>query len=117
MGRSRAEDPLVGAIVYAESRRQQLPTAFLNLRAWRDNRFWVDLRDKNTMPDATVSSVHRVYNSMLAKVSSDHFAAPLKAGRNATRDYECGSCQQWEWTNGTDSFLCCRKRYDDDFIS
>jgi len=50
--------------------RQQLPTAFYALRPWRHNRFWVDLREARTLPDATTLSVHRVYNSMLAKVSA-----------------------------------------------
>ena len=51
---STAEDPLVGALVYEESVRQQLPTAFYALRPWRHNRFWVDLREARTLPDATI---------------------------------------------------------------
>lgn len=49
-----AEDPLVGALVYEESVRQQLPTAFYALRPWRHSRFWVDLREARTLPDATI---------------------------------------------------------------
>ena len=100
-----AEDPLVGALVYEESVRQQLPTAFYALRPWRHSRFWVDLREARTLPDATIlgarsptprlsrlgpcvctfaaravpsiptyPQVHRVYNSMLAKVSAARFS-------------------------------------------
>ena len=54
---STAEDPLVGAVVYEESVKQQLPTVFYALRPWRHNRFWVDLREPSTLPDATTLSV------------------------------------------------------------
>ena len=107
---SRAEDPLVGSVVYEESRRQSLPTAFLSLKGWKHNKFWVDLRDMRTMPDASTASVHRVYNSMLAKMAADRFAAPLQAGRNATPGFDCGPCKRWQWVSGTASFLCCAKR-------
>jgi len=110
-----AEDPLVGALVYEESVRQQLPTAFYALRPWRHSRFWVDLREARTLPDATIlgarsptprlsrlgpcvctfaaravpsiptyPQVHRVYNSMLAKVAA-RFAPPAHNGANTSR--------------------------------
>ena len=122
--------------------RQQLPTAFYALRPWRHNRFWVDLREARTLPDATTLSVrarphpashasahacaplppeqsppsrpypqvHRVYNSMLAKVSAARFA--LRNGANASSyvQYDCGKCSEWGWQQGTSKFACCMKR-------
>jgi len=72
---STAEDPLVGALVYEESVRQQLPTAFYALRPWRHNRFWVDLREARTLPDATTLSVRARPHP--ASHASAHACAPL----------------------------------------
>ena len=72
---STAEDPLVGALVYEESVRQQLPTAFYALRPWRHNHFWVDLREARTLPDATTLSVRARPHP--ASHASAHACAPL----------------------------------------
>ena len=95
-----AEDPLVGALVYEESVRQQLPTAFYALRPWRHNRFWVDLREARTLPDATTLSVRARPHP--ASHASAHACAPLPPEQSppSRRTRRCTACttrcsQRW----------------------
>lgn len=111
---NRAEDPAIGALVYYESQRLDLPVAFVALRGWHHNRFWLDLREpRKTVPTANTSTVHRVYNSMLARIAAEQFAR----GTPHT-EYHCGGCEKlWKWKPGalvrvqgrTRPYRCCHR--------
>jgi hypothetical protein len=98
-GKDVGEDTAVGAVVFSEGARLQLPTTFAALQGWRDNRPWMDLRHNatqgkwhnNTLPDEHTLWVHRVFTALTAELAARSFGRhPRSSGL-----WSCGGCDAW----------------------
>ena len=95
------EDTTIGSIIYEEASQRKLAVNYFALRPWIHNRFWVDFRDARTIPDESVSHVHRIYNSRLADV------ARRKLTSHVPYAFKCHSCERWNFPPQTHSNVAC----------
>ena len=95
------EDTSVGSLIYEESIKKRLPITYYSLKPWSYNRFWVDFRDQNTLPDKYVSHVHRVYDARIADVAVARITNDLHYA------FRCVECKEWGLLNLSYTSNCC----------
>ena len=108
------DDVAVGMLIHVESTLQRLPLMHVALKKWTHNRFWVDVRNPETWPDAHVIGVHKVYDGFVAELVG---AAYARVPRSADR-FDCVDCAEgWLWEAEQTEwgvvplprFACCHK--------
>ncbi|KAL1504591.1 hypothetical protein AB1Y20_008376 [Prymnesium parvum] len=101
------EDAALGALVHREVASRRLQVAYIALRRWEHNRFWVNWADRSTLVDGNVLWVHYLRDAQRAEYVADAFVSR----RDLRPDgLSCGSCiRQWGWQPPHNSTTCCTK--------
>jgi len=106
------EDAGIGYLVYNTSVEQQLPTAFVTLSSWAQCRYWIELQDASTFPDADTMFVHRVKDWPEAYATQ----RCMLERRQKAAEFVMRDCvEDWGWKVAPRGASCFNKRSTEPF--